>query len=144
VALDVSPEAIEVARSNAANLGVADLIEFRQSEYFAAVKPGEKFDLILSNPPYITEDDYRTLEPEVLADPKGALVSGQDGLDAIRVILKQAPDYLAEQGRIMFEIGYDQSEKIAALTEDDDRYTSLNIIKDLNDIDRVVILGCDR
>jgi release factor glutamine methyltransferase len=144
VALDVSEEAIDVARKNAASLGGLDKIDFRRSELFSALHRDESFSLILSNPPYISEDEYRTLEPEVLADPKQALVGGADGLDVIRAILGEAPDYLAPDGRIMFEIGYNQSETIAQLTERDDRYTSLNIIKDLNDIDRVIVLGCER
>lgn len=142
VALDNSPEAISVAGKNTHDLGGEEEIEFRLSDFFSTVKADERFDLILSNPPYIKEADYKTLPPEVLADPRQALTSGEDGLDAIREILRKAPDHLAKAGRIMFEIGYDQSEKIAALTEKDARFTSLSIIKDFNNIDRVVILGC--
>lgn len=144
VALDISEEAIEVAQRNAEDLKVADRIEFRQSDLFESLKQGEKFDLILSNPPYIAEPDYAGLMKEVLADPKISLVAGAEGMDIIKELIGHAPDYLADGGRIMFEIGYDQSEKVAALTETDERYTSIEIIKDLSDIDRIVILGCDR
>lgn len=144
VALDISKEAIEVAQRNAEDLKVADRIEFRQSDLFESLKQGEKFDLILSNPPYIAEPDYAGLMKEVLADPKISLVAGAEGMDIIKELIGHAPDYLADGGRIMFEIGYDQSEKVAALTETDERYTSIEIIKDLSDIDRIVILGCDR
>ena len=144
VALDNSSEALDVAKKNAHDLGVAEKIDFRRSDFFSSVESDERFDLILSNPPYITEADYKTLPPEVLADPKQALTSGEDGLDAIREILRKAPDHLAEGGRIMFEIGYDQSGKIAGITEHDARFTSLNILRDLNGIDRIVILGCER
>ncbi len=143
VGLDVSPSALEVAKLNAATLGAGERIEFRQSDFFASVKPEEKFDLILSNPPYIADPDYAGLPPEVLADPKVAMTSGDEGLDAIRVILREAPSHLANGGRVMFEIGYDQSEKVAKLTETDPRYRSISIHKDFNDIDRIVILGCD-
>lgn len=143
VAIDCSPEAIEVARRNAGELGVGDKIEFRKSDFFAEIRTGEKFNLILSNPPYISDSEYESLPPEVLADPKIALLAGEDGLDAIRVILRDAPDYLAEGGLIMFEIGYRQSQRVAELTENDDRYRSIVILKDLNDVDRVVALGCD-
>ena len=143
LAIDCSPEAIKVARRNATDLGVGDKIEFRQSDFFAEIRPDEKFDLILSNPPYISDSEYNSLPPEVLADPKTALLAGEDGLDAIRVILHDAPDYLAEGGLIMFEIGYRQSQRVAELTENDDRYRSIVILKDLNDVDRVVALGCD-
>lgn len=144
VALDISEEAIEVAQRNAEDLQVTDRIEFRQSDLFESLKQGEKFDLILSNPPYIAEPDYAGLMKEVLADPKISLVAGAEGMDIITELIGHAPDYLADGGRIMFEIGYDQSEKVAALTETDERYTSIEIIKDLSDIDRIVILGCDR
>lgn len=144
VALDVSEEAIEVAQRNAEDLKVADRIEFRQSDLFESLKQGEKFDLILSNPPYIAEPDYSGLMKEVLADPKISLVAGAEGMDIIKELIRHAPDYLAPGGRLMFEIGYDQSAKVAAITETDKRYTSIEIIKDLSDIDRIVILGCDR
>lgn len=143
VAVDISETALDIARKNAAALGGADKIDFRRSDLFDGIRKNEKFDLILSNPPYITDEDYKTLPPEVLADPKIALVAGEKGLDAIELILKQAPDYLNPDGCIMFEIGYNQSEWVAALTEKDERYNSINIVRDLNDIDRVVILTCE-
>jgi release factor glutamine methyltransferase len=142
VAVDVSEDALAVARENADTLSVNNRVEFRQSDMFSAIKSNERFDLILSNPPYIAEPDYAGLEPEVLADPKIAMTSGFEGLDAIRIILKQAPAFLAPGGRIMFEIGYGQADKIAALTAEDKRYNSISILRDLNDIDRVIILGC--
>ena len=142
VAVDISEAALEIARKNVADLGGADKIDIRRSDFFDNIAENEKFDLILSNPPYITDEDYKTLPPEVLADPKLALVAGEKGLDAIEIILKHAPAYLNPHGRIMFEIGYNQSEWVANLTEKDDRYDSINIVRDLNDIDRVVILTC--
>ncbi len=144
VAVDISREVIQVARRNADEFGAADKIEFRQSDFFSSISEGEKFDLILSNPPYVSEKEYQVLPPEVLTDPKGALLAGEDGLDAIRIILREAPNHLAKGGRIMFEIGYHQGAAVADLTESDERYQSIVIIKDLNDIDRVVILSCDR
>ena len=141
VALDISPDAIEVARKNAVALGVDDRVEFRRSDFFSAVDEDEKFDLILSNPPYIRDDDYDDLPPEVLADPEVAMVAGPDGLDAIRVLLKKAPSYLAKGGRIMFEVGMGQAAEVATLTEKDNRYRSIVIVKDFNDIGRVVILS---
>jgi len=143
LALDLSEEALEIARRNAADLGASERIRFLRSDYFEAVNHDERFDLILANPPYISDEEYKTLPPEVLADPKLALTSGAEGLDAVRVILREAPNYLAEGGRIMFEIGYNQADRVADLTESDPRHKSIVIIKDLNDIDRVVILACD-
>lgn len=143
VALDISPDAIAVAKSNASALGGIERIEFRQSDYFSAVQPDERFDLILSNPPYISDEEYKHLPPEVLADPKISLTSGDEGLDAVKVILRDAPRFLAPNGRIMFEIGYNQADRVSQLTENDSRFGSIVIIKDLNDIDRVVILSCN-
>ena len=143
VALDVSSEALNVAKTNTVQLGIEDRVEFVQSDFFSALDANNRFDLILSNPPYIADGDYGGLPPEVKADPKIAMVAGSDGLDAIRVIIKEAPTYLAGKGRLMFEIGYNQVEKIVRLTEKDEHYKNIIILKDLNDIDRVVVLGCD-
>ncbi len=143
VALDISEEAIEMARTNATELGAVDKIEFRQSDFFAAVKPNERYDLILSNPPYIANWEYGALPPEVKADPTISLLSGDDGLDAVRVILRDAPQFLAPSGRILFEIGYDQGDKVVKMTETDERFRSIVVMKDYNDWDRVVMLSCD-
>ncbi len=144
LAVDISAQALNVAKKNAERLGAENRIRFRQSDFFSGVTPTERFDLIVSNPPYISESEYETLPPEVLADPPTALLAGEDGLDAIRHILSHAPDYLAPGGRLMFEIGYRQAEKAAEMTESDERYQSIVIMKDLNDIDRIVILGCEK
>lgn len=140
-ALDISPEALEVACQNAVALGQSGRIDFVRTDGFDALPESVKFDLILSNPPYIAEDEYKSLPAEVLADPKISLVSGKEGLDFIRRLIQDSPRFLKEKGRLMFEIGYDQADKILELTKDDNRYRSLSIIKDLNDIDRVVILS---
>ena len=143
LAIDVSSDAIEVARKNADDLGASEKIRFVQSDYFGNIPDGTRFDLILANPPYISDEEYKSLPPEVLADPRISLTSGEEGLDAVKTILKGAPNYLAGGGRIMFEIGYNQADRVTQLTAEDDRYKSIVILKDLNDIDRVVILACD-
>jgi release factor glutamine methyltransferase len=139
-ALDISAEALEVARKNADDLGV-DKIEFRESDLFSAVLDSEKFDLILSNPPYIADGEYEGLPPEVKADPRIALTSGDRGLDIIEKLIDQAPMYLKAGGKFMFEIGYDQAEWIAEIIDRDERYRSHVLFKDLNDIDRMFILS---
>ncbi len=143
LAVDISQAALNVARKNAHAHNVNGRIEFRESNLLDAVDEAEKFDLIISNPPYVTENEYKTLAPEVHADPKIAITSGEDGLDAIRVVLEKAPKFLAKAGRIMFEIGHDQAERIAGITERDRRYNSISILKDLNNFDRIVILTCN-
>ena len=141
VALDISSSALEVARENAQALGGAGRIEFRQSDLFAALEPTERFDLILSNPPYISEEEYRELPPEVLADPKVSLTAGEIGMDIIARLMDEAPPFLASEGKLMFEIGYNQGELVRELTERDPHWRSIVILRDLNDIDRVVILS---
>lgn len=143
VALDISEEAIKVAKINAKKHGNGDKIEFRKSDFFSALLPDDKFDLILSNPPYISHEEYKDLPPEVLADPKVSLVADNDGLGAIETLVKYAPNYLNNGGKLMFEIGYNQAARVSKLTETDYRYKSIVQLKDLNDIDRVVILTCD-
>jgi len=140
-AVDISDKALEIARKNAGKNKVNKRIDFVVSDCFGSIKNDMKYDIILSNPPYISDEEYETLPPEVLADPKISLVSGREGLDFIKKMLAQAPDYLNNKGKFMFEIGYNQADKMAELTESDNRYKSLTIIKDLNDIDRVVILS---
>ncbi len=140
-AADISEAALRIARQNAQSYFAEDRITFICSDMFEALTPDSRFDLILSNPPYISDDEYKDLPPEVLADPKISLVSGIEGMDIIRRLIDTAPEYLKENGRLMFEIGYNQADLIAKITESDNRYKSISIIKDLNDIDRVVILG---
>jgi release factor glutamine methyltransferase len=140
-AVDISQAALAVARKNAALHGTSGRIRFMKSDLFGVLETDEKFDLILCNPPYIAESEYRDLPPEVQADPMISLVSGVEGLDMIKRLIDQAPDYLSDGGRLMFEVGYNHSDKVAAISEADRRYRSFSIIKDLNDIDRVIILS---
>ncbi len=140
-AVDISKKTIEVAKNNAKNHRVADIIDFVLSDRFENIASANKFDLILSNPPYISEDEYKELPPEVLADPKISLVSGVKGMNMIEFLISEAPDYLKENGRLMFEIGYNQADLVYEISGKDDRYKSITILKDLNDIDRVVILS---
>jgi release factor glutamine methyltransferase len=140
-ATDISQAAVAMARKNAAIHAVESRIRFLKADVFSGIGPGEKFDLILSNPPYISEKEYANLPPEVLTDPKISLLGGVEGLDVIKRLIEGAPDHLKDSGRLMFEIGYNQAELIANTAEKDTRYRSISVIQDLNDIDRVVILS---
>lgn len=139
-ALDISSEALTVAKENARALG-AERINFERSDLFAALPTGERFDLIMSNPPYISDKEYPGLPPEVKADPKVSLTSGEEGLDIIKRLLAEAPTWLTTGGKMMFEIGYDQGEVIGRMVENDSNYKSHVLMRDLNDIDRLVIVG---
>ena len=112
-AVDVSPAALAVARGNAARLG-AD-VAFVESDWFSAV--GGTFDLVVANPPYIAEGDPQLSQGDLRFEPVGALASGVDGLDAIRIIIAEAPRHLALGGWLFIEHGYDQAAAVRALLE---------------------------
>ena len=117
-AIDISAQAIAAARENANRHTGATRIKFHHGDGFAALEPKEKFDLIVSNPPYIPSEEIPTLEPEVRDyDPKLALDGGGDGLDFYRMLSQQAPSRLAEGGRLMLEFGEGQAEKVRAIFE---------------------------
>lgn len=135
IATDLSQLALDVAMRNADRHGVTDRIHFEVSDWFAAV--GGRFDLIVSNPPYITQDAYAALAPEVLAEPRLALTPGGDGLEPYRRITHAAPTYLRPGGRLLMEIGFDQGAAVAELFEGAG-FTQVKIIQDLSGHDRVV------
>jgi len=141
-ATDISAPALEVAAENARKNKVSGQIDFIQNDLFppaGAVK--EKFDLIVSNPPYVRSADIAALEPEVRAEPRLALDGGKDGLDFFRRILRDGEDWLRPGGAVMAEMGYDQKEAVSALCSRSEKFTIQDIIKDYNGIDRVVVIG---
>ena len=113
-AVDVSDRALEIARRNAERNGAT--VEFVKSDCFSALK-GRKYDMIVSNPPYISEDEMRGLMPEVTREPELALFGGADGLDFYRRISREAPEYLNEGGCLLFEIGWLQKDAVSALVK---------------------------
>lgn len=138
-AVDISDRALKVARMNAEQFEIEDEVRFIRSDLFEAVDPEERFDIIASNPPYISDSEYETVEPEVKADPKVSLVAGPRGLDIIKRLVAEAPDHLVRPGYLMFEIGYDQAEEIFDMVRRDGRYSDCSLLKDLADIDRIII-----
>lgn len=113
-AVDVSDRALEIARRNAKRNGAA--VEFVKSDCFSALK-GRKYDMIVSNPPYISENEMQGLMPEVAREPELALFGGADGLDFYRRISREAPEYLNEGGCLLFEIGWLQKDAVSALVK---------------------------
>lgn len=111
-ACDAVPEAVALARENAVALGLN--LSVVQSSWFSGLEP-ERFDLIVSNPPYIPDSDRHLEEGDVRFEPASALVSGSDGLDDLRLIITQAPDWLVEGGWLLVEHGFDQAEAVAQL-----------------------------
>jgi release factor glutamine methyltransferase len=118
VAVDASAEALTVARQNAERNGVSARIEFRHGDGFAALSPGARFDLIVSNPPYIPSAEIATLQPEVRDyDPRASLDGGADGLDFYRRLAAEAAAFLKPEGRIMLEFGDGQAEDVRTIFE---------------------------
>jgi release factor glutamine methyltransferase len=114
-ATDISGDALEVARSNAARLGASELT-FRESDLFAALDPGQRFSLITANPPYVSTSDYAELQPDIREyEPVLALTSGSDGLDLVRRLIIEAPDYLETGGSLAIEIGAGQAPAVKGL-----------------------------
>jgi release factor glutamine methyltransferase len=137
VACDISEKALEVARRNAERNGVAERLHLIVSDVFDAV-PKENFDALLSNPPYVPEIDFDTLQTEVRGyEPTVALTSGEDGLNVIERLLAQAPSYLKPGGMLLFEMGFNQSDKVRELI-DDAIWTDIEFLADLQGIPRIL------
>lgn len=135
VASDISEDALKVAKENAI-MNEAE-VKFIQSDIFENIN--EKFDIIVSNPPYIAYNDKITMEDNVLNyDPHLALFAEEDGMYFYREIVENAKEYLEEDGIVFFEIGYDQREKILKLANDNG--FKAEVYKDINGRDRMAIL----
>lgn len=133
---DISSKALEIARKNAKANNI-DNIEFIESDMFKNIKG--KFDIIVSNPPYIVKDVITTLDKEVQNEPYIALDGGIDGLDFYKIIACEAHRYLNENGKVFLEIGYDQKEEVTNLLKVNEKYNSIYSKKDLYDNDRIVV-----
>lgn len=133
---DISKEALSVAAFNAAKLAPDDSIEIIESDLFDGIPADRKFDVIVSNPPYIRDSVIETLMPEVKTfEPRIALSGGEDGLSVYRRIIEKAPSYAP---LIFFEIGFDQAEDVKELLAGAG-YTDIKVIKDYGGNDRVIL-----
>lgn len=141
VAVDKSAAALEIAKLNANKLSVTDRAVFVVSDCFDALDPNEyQFDLIVSNPPYVSESALAGLQREVRDhEPLVALSPGADGLSVIRRLLTDAPAYLKPNGHLLMEIGFDQGEKVRNLI-DESVWSLLEVRPDLQCIPRIVVL----
>ena len=137
-ALDISAKALDIAIANAKNNHVQDRITFVESNLFQNLGQ-EKYDIIVSNPPYIRRKELETLDREVRKEPRLALDGGEDGLDFYRNIMDKGYEYLKYGGYICLEIGYDQKEEVMQIIEGKKHYIGTYCKKDLYDNDRVVV-----
>jgi len=136
--IDISEQALEVALENSKRLFLDKRIEFRQSNLFAKIEENEKFDIIVSNPPYISPKEKSTIQKEVLHEPEIALFTKDArGLEFYEKIIKDAPRFLKEKGYILFELGFGQSEDVKNILLDNG-FKNIEIEKDLASIDRVI------
>lgn len=136
-ACDISEAALKVAQENAQRiLGDPDEIRFIQGDLFERFASGDTFDVIISNPPYVTDPEYLELSPEVRDhEPELALVAGEDGLDIYRRLIPDAAGFL--NGYLFLEIGYAQAEAVSGLMEKAG-FQDVQVVKDLAGLDRVV------
>jgi release factor glutamine methyltransferase len=141
ICVDKSPAAIEVAKRNAQKLSVSDRADFVVSDCFDDLDPGHyQFDLVVSNPPYVSEAMITGLQREVRDhEPLVALSPGPDGLTVIRRLLQETPSFLKDNGHLLMEIGFDQGEAVKDLVNDD-VWDLLDIRPDLQGIPRIVVL----
>ena len=141
VALDNSPAALEVAKLNARRLSVSDRVVFAISDCFSVLDPSEyQFDLVVSNPPYVSAAMLSGLQREVRDhEPLAALSPGQDGLTMIRRLLNETPAFLKTDGYLIMEIGFDQGEAVTNLV-DDEVWRLVEIKPDLQGIPRIVVV----
>jgi release factor glutamine methyltransferase len=137
VMTDLSSDALAVARENALRLGAYNLALF-QGDLFEAVHPRLRFDIIVSNPPYIASAEIPTLMADVRDfEPKLALDGGKDGLDLVRRIVKEAPEHLEKNGIVALEIGYDEAERTRTIFTEHG-YADIETKRDYGKIERVV------
>jgi release factor glutamine methyltransferase len=136
IATDISKEALEVARRNAIRHRCADRIDFVATDLFP--DGDSRFDLIVSNPPYVAEADFEDLAPETrLHEPRGALVSGKDGLDMHRRIAADSRSRLNAEGAVMVEIGAGQASSVEALFRRAG-FSNIDAVRDLAGLERIV------
>jgi len=112
VGIDLSLDALEVARQNAERLGA--IVQWRQGDFVDSIR-GECWDYIITNPPYVSTEDYRQCAPEIFHEPAMAFLGGSDGLDFYRRLAEEIRPLLKPQGKVLMEIGWDQAEAVCSL-----------------------------
>ena len=138
VAVDISAKALAVAEKNGINLALDDRVQWLESDLFDNL-PAQRFDWLVSNPPYLSQQDMDTLQPEVAHDPANALFGGTDGLDFYRRIASAAWQYLKPGGHCALEIGAGQAPAVTEIFAADGHYELDQIYTDYGKIERVMI-----
>ena len=134
--VDVSKTAINIAEKNAVQMSLQRRVEFKVSDWFNNIKP-QKFDLIVSNPPYIHPEKIKFLAPELKHEPLLALTDSKDGLDSYRNIARYAPSFLQSRGHLILEIGFDQEFEVTKILNLNG-FQDIKVTRDLNGRQRVI------
>lgn len=139
IGADISTEALHVAFSNMEKFALFNKAIFRKSDLYSKIREDEKFDIIVSNPPYISPKYKATIQKEVSFEPELALyTSDEKGLEFYEKIIQKAPDFLNKDGYILFELGIGQSKDVAEILKNNG-FSNIQVIKDLAGIDRVIL-----
>jgi release factor glutamine methyltransferase len=139
IGVDLSAAALAVARNNARRHGVLDRVHVLQADLLTALKPQAEFDLLVTNLPYVPRKMWESLPRDIKHfEPRQAFLGGEDGLDLIRPLIRQAHLYITVGGWVLLEVGDRQAEKVAALFAETRAYERIESIKDFSGIDRVV------
>lgn len=137
VATDLSPRALAMAARNAERNGVAARVHARQGDLLACLAAGERFDVLVSNPPYVRSGDIEALSAEVRHEPHQALDGGPDGLSVLARLIAAAPGHVAPGGWLVLEHGFDQAEDVARLIADTGAFGATELRRDLGGNARV-------
>ena len=142
LATDISKDALEIASDNITFHNQTEQIKLLCGDLFDPIKKelnNKQFDLIISNPPYIAEDEYESLDKNVKDfEPKTALIAGAEGLDFYKRIIDESPNYLKPNAKLMMEIGYKQGKPIVDILDTSGKFTNITIEKDFAQNDRIV------
>ncbi len=139
IGADISTEALHVAFSNMEKFKLFNQAIFRKSDLYSKIRDDEKFDIIISNPPYIPPKLKETIQKEVSFEPELALyTSDEKGLEFYEKIIQKAPDFLNKNGYILFELGIGQSKDVAEILKNNG-FSNIQVVKDLAGIDRVIL-----
>lgn len=140
VATDPSPAALELARSNAEAAEVADDVAFRQGGFYDPVRDDERFDVVVSNPPYVAEGQVEELEPEIREwEPREALLAGPRGLDALEPLARGAPEVVASGGLLALELAPRQAEPVAETVRGTEAFHAPEVRRDLSGRKRILL-----
>ena len=138
LSIEISPEAIAIAKENAKLNEVENLVEIINQDIFNSAFPSNSFDLIVSNPPYVSKEEFPTLQKEIIDfEPEQAVSDGEDGLKYYKYISEKCSEWLNENGKLYFELGKDQHEKVNELMKSNN-FQNITIIKDYDQIERVI------